>query len=81
MKESRRRENLLENMITDFKQTKRITKQNYLKYLFDRILGNNQYKKLIAKSQTQIEKELDLHKFIHRIRLLVTAAMSLLTTQ
>ena len=62
-------------------ETKKITKQNYLKYLFNRILCKRQYKKLIAKSQTQIEKELDLHKFIHRIRLLVTAAMSLLTTQ
>lgn len=67
-------------MLSDFKETKKIAKQNYLKYIFDRILGNNQYKRLIVKSQTQIEKELDLHKFIHRIRLIVTAVMSLLTT-
>ena len=67
-------------MIKDIEETKKITKQNYIKYILNRILCNKQYKKLIAKSQTQIEKELDLHKFIHRIRLLVTAAMSLLTT-
>ena len=81
MLEDKRRQNTLKNMIKDFKVTKKIKRENYLKFLFDRILCNNKYKKLIDKSQIQIDKELDLHKFIHRIRLLITAVMGLLTTQ
>ena len=38
-------------------------------------------RRLLEKSQTMIEKELDLQKIIHRIRLLVFSTMGTLTAQ
>ena len=52
--------------------------QTFLERLFPK---KSKYLKLIRKSHTQVDKELDLQKFIHRSRTNVTALLGLLTSK
>ena len=53
--------------------------KGYLEHLINRFRQPKRYK-LLRKSQIQVEKELDLQKIIHRLRLLVYTTLGVLTS-
>ena len=74
------RKEFTNNMIRDFNQIQKIPKKSIWKNLFDRWCSKkSKYHRLLRKSRIQIDKELDLQKFIHRSRVQVTSMLGLLT--
>lgn len=55
--------NLLEHIKIDFQNTRPIEKLNFFRTM---LTCRSKYKKMLVKSQSTLEKELDLRKFIYR---------------
>lgn len=53
--------------------------QGYFPYLFDKFCKKSKKKRVMQKFQIKIEKELDLEKVLHRLRLFVFATAGTLT--
>ena len=80
-KDEKERNKLCENIANDFKKSEKIKPQSFIQ---SRLLccmskkGNN-YRKLMMKSSSTIQKEMDLQKFIHRQRVTMASMMAALT--
>ena len=74
------RDELLRSMKNDFESIKPITHKKFWQTCLE-CFKSSKYRKLLRKSSIQIDKELDLQKFIHRLRLQVTSILGLLTSQ
>ena len=69
---------LLQNFIKSFNEDIRVKPVSYLMSFVQKIREPKRYK-LLKKSQTRLDKELDLQRFIQRMRLQISATMGLLT--
>lgn len=74
------RRELLKNMDQDFEKTKPLEEKGYFSTFLTRCSRKSKYSKLMEKVQNQIDKELDLQKYIHRVRLQVTTTLGILNT-
>ena len=82
-----KRKVIMESMQRDIQEHKRIPSKSCIITWLNKvscirinlIKGQAKHYKVLAKSNTQIEKELDLQKFLHRVRLQATATLGLLT--
>ena len=72
---------MVESINRDFSQIKKLQLKEFFTSLLDRIKCNLKNKKLLRKSLTQIDKELDLKKFLHRSRVTFASLLGLLTSK
>ena len=71
---------LLSELARDFSKTTRIPQQHYITHLFNKYCCQKSKKKrVMQKFQVKIEKELDLQKVLHRLRLFVFATAGILS--
>ena len=69
-----------ENITKGFKESQRIEPLGFIDGLKQRFLNPKKHK-ILRKSMTQIEKELDLHKLVHRGRVILYQALGNLTNE
>ena len=72
---------MVESINRDFSQIKKLHLKDYFASLLERIKCNLKNKKLLRKSLIQVEKELDLKKFLHRSRVNLSSLLGLLTSK
>ena len=72
---------MVESINRDFSSIKKLQLKDFFTSLLDRIKCNLKNKKLLRKSLTQIDKELDLKKFLHRSRVTFASLLGLLTSK
>ena len=79
--ESKLQYSLVDKIKAEFLASQRIPKHSFLRNSFFccyRFQETREYKKMMRKSQSRFAKEMDLQKFLHRQRILVTSLLSLL---
>jgi len=69
---------MIAGLTRDYERTKEIAEPGLLQSIWNRFREPKTYQ-LLNKFQIQLEKELDLSKIIHRLRLLIFTAMGTLT--
>ena len=70
---------VIDSLTREFERTKEIDEPGLLRSIWNRFRAPNTYN-LLNKFQIQLDKELDLSKIIHRLRLLIFTAMGTLTS-
>ena len=79
-KDDTKRKNLLENSLKDSNVDEKRNPGGFFTRFMQRFKQPKRYK-LLEKSHTSIKKELDLVKFVQRMRSLLSGVMGLLTSQ
>ena len=70
---------IAQNMVTNFNLIERLKFSNYFKSFWERCKQQKQKRQLLEKAQERLDKELDLQKFLSRIRSTMIATMGILT--